>query len=159
MHSTQAPEPTRVERRLTVCGNIDHAAVWDTCCEQERDVLMQICRHGLVNPRAFHVVCGLLRRGLIRRTRDQGLRFTSVEFRQFVANATMMVSEKSSPRTAAKRLPAFAIGLLLLGVVLLFSQEELTTRLIGFLTTVTGGFETVRKQLAGTLDLGGTKKG
>jgi hypothetical protein len=138
---------------------IDYAAIWDTCSAQERDVLLQICRHGLVNPRAFHVVCGLLRRGLIRRTRDHGLRFSCLEFREFVANATMMVSEKSGPRIAGKRLPVYAIGLLLLGVMLLFSQEELTTRLIGFLTTVTGGFETVRKQLAGTLDLSGTKKG
>jgi len=153
---------SRFERRAAPPApgaSIDYTGVWETCCEQERDVLMQICRHGLANPRAFHVVCGLLRRGLVRRARDHGLRFCCAEFRQFVADATMMVSEKRSPGIAGKRLPAYAIGLLLFGVVLLFSQEELTTRLIGFLTTVTGGFETVRKQLAGTLDLGGTKRG
>jgi hypothetical protein len=136
----------------------DHAAIWDTCSEHDKEVLMQICRHGLVNPRAFHVVCGLLQRGLIRRTRDYVLRFSSAEFRQFVAGATVMVSEKRSPKTSVRRLPAYAIGLLLLGLLLLFSQEELTTRLIGFLTTVTGGFETVRKQLAGIQDAGAAKK-
>jgi hypothetical protein len=87
-----------------------------------------------------------------------GLRFFRPEFRQFVAGATMFVREKRSHRTGATRLPAYAIGLLLLGFVILFSQEELPTRLIGFLTTVTGGFEAVRKHLAGIQDFGGTNK-
>jgi len=34
----------------------------------------------------------------------------------------------------------------------------LTTRLVGFLTTVAGGFEAVRKQLAGIQDFSGPKK-
>jgi hypothetical protein len=156
----------RFERRIlppcqpieATCDHGGYRAIWDSCSAQEKGVLMQLCRHGLVNPRATQIVAALLRRGLIQRTRAMGLRFFRPEFCQFVAGATMFVREKRSHQTGATRLPAYAIGLLLLGVVMLFSQEELTTRLIGFLTTVTGGFEAVRKHLAGIQDFGGTNK-
>lgn len=139
-------------------GPWDYSAIWDSCSELERDVLMHLCRHGMVNPRASQVVGVLLRRGLIQRTRRLGLRFFQPEFCRFVGDATVLVREKRSAQLGSGRLPAYAIGLLLLGFVLLFSQEELTTRLIGFLTTLTGGFETIRKQLVGIQGTGGTSK-
>jgi cobalamin synthase len=42
----------------------------------------------------------------------------------------------------------YAIPILVTALVLFLSEEELTTRLIAFVTSVTAGFETIRKQLA-----------
>ena len=56
-------------------------------------------------------------------------------------------------------LVALGVGVSLLPISLLADDAPRRTRLIGFLTTVTGGFEAIRKQLAGpTGDSGGTKK-
>ena len=65
------------------------------------------------------------------------------------ANAVLMRGNNSSPRRTPNSLPAYAIALLIVGLVLFLSEEEMTTRLIAFLTTVTAGFEAIRKQLAG----------
>jgi len=59
---------------------------------------------------------------------------------------------EGGPATGVTRLPPYAIALVLLGIVLFFSQEEITSRLIGFLTTLTGGFEAIRRQFAGSAD-------
>jgi hypothetical protein len=152
---------SRFDRRvlpLDSAESVDGAAVWESCSEQEQAVMLHLSRYGVPNPCASRIVQGLLRRGLLRRTADRAIDFARPELARFVADAEMLGRQTESPRLGRSRLPAYAIGLLLLGFVILFSQEELTTRLIGFITTLTGGFEAVRKQLAGLRDLASDKK-
>ena len=84
---------------------------------------------------------------------------SSTEAYTFIAANSVLMRGTNAPRRTANPLPAYAIALLILGLVLFLSEEEMTTRLIAFLTTVTAGFEAIRKQLAGFhQDSGETKK-
>jgi len=121
--------------------------MWDSCSEQEKRLLAQICRHGLVNPQASELVNGLIRRGLLRRSSSLRLKLYSPGFRRFVCfAATPEQTERIRARAEQKRIPLYAIALVVAGVLLFLSQEELTSRLVGFLTTLTGGVQAIRKQ-------------
>lgn len=135
------------------------AEVWDSCSEQEKLLLTNLVRHRLLNPNAAPVIAGLAGRGLLKRRPSRRLDFFSTGFREFVREAQPVAApNEAAEKGKMRNLPAYAIALVLFGVVLFVSQEELTTRLIGFLTTVTGGFEAIRRQLGGSSG-GGESKG
>jgi hypothetical protein len=140
----------RIIGRPPAAASTDYAAIWDSCSEEEKRLLAQICKHGLINPKARDLVRGLIRRGLLRRAPTLRLKLYSPGFRRFVCDAaTPDQAERLQGRTARKRIPVYAIGMVMLGVALFLSQEELTSRLIGFLTTLTGGVQAMRKQFGG----------
>ena len=77
----------------------------------------------------------------------------------FVQSEAVIIREGPVPRERRSRLPVYAIPILVTALVLFLSEEELTTRLIAFVTSVTAGFETIRKQLASfSSSTDGTKK-
>ena len=126
------------------------AEIWDSCSEQEQLVLAQLERHKLVNPAASDVLLALAGRGLVRRAKSERWVFFDSDFRRFVNFAGFPASAEEVAESASlKKPPIFTIALVLAGVVLFLTQEETTTRMIGFLTSVTGGFEAIRRQIAG----------
>ncbi len=126
-----------------------HAAVWEECSWQEKVLLSNLASHPLLNPNAVPLVEGLVERGVLRVGRGGRLRFRCPGLREFARDVVHTPQFLQRPAAqGTRRLPAYAVGLVLLGFVLFVSQEEITTRLIGFLTTVTGGFEAIRKHLA-----------
>ena len=140
----------RIIGRPPAAASMDYAAIWDSCSEEEKRLLAQICKHGLINPRARELVRGLIRRGLLRRAPSLRLKLYSPGFRRFVCDAaTPDLAERLRVRTERKKIPIYAIGMVVLGVALFLSQEELTSRLIGFLTTLTGGVQAMRRQFGG----------
>jgi len=150
----------RIIGRPPAAALTDYAAIWDSCSEEEKRLLAQICKHGLINPTARELVRGLIRRGLLRRAPSLRLRLYSSGFRRFVCDAaTPDLAERLRVPATKKRIPIYAIGLVVLGVVLFLSQEELASRLIGFLTTLTGGIQAMRKQYGGSdMTVGPPKK-
>jgi hypothetical protein len=141
----------RIVGRPPAAASADYAAIWDSCSEEEKRLLAQICKHGLINPKARELVRGLIHRGLVCRAPSLRLRLYCPGFRRFVCDAaTPDQAERLQVRTTRKRIPVYAIGLVVLGVALFLSQEELTSRLIGFLTTLTGGVQALRRQFGGS---------
>jgi hypothetical protein len=84
----------------------------------------------------------------IRILRRRLLRFLNADWDPFVQSEAALVGEGPVPRERRGRVPVYAIPILVTALVLFLSEEELTTRLLAFLTSVTAGFETIRKQLA-----------
>ena len=127
---------------------VDYSSIWESCSYQEKLVLSQLAEHRLINPTAGSIAHALLTRSLIRRRPSLRFDFCSTAFQNFV-RAMEMHPEASESGLPAKRagLPPYAIALVLFGVIMFFSQEEITSRLIGFLTTLTGGFEAIRRQI------------
>jgi hypothetical protein len=149
----------RIIGRPPAAALTDYAAIWDSCSEEEKRLLAQICKHGLINPRARELVRELIRRGLLRRAPSLRLRLYSPGFRLFVCDAATPGQAERVP-ASRRRIPIYAIGMVALGVALFLFQEELTSRLIGFLTTLAGGIRAMRTQSGGSdLTAGPPKKG
>jgi hypothetical protein len=145
--------------RSVASGRVDprsHAAIWDNCSYQEKLVLVQLDKHRLVSPGAAAVAATLLARGLLRRRASGRLDFSATRFRRFVASAQEPLElELGRAGVVRRRLPSYAVALVLAGVVMFLSQEELTSRLLGFVTTLAGGLEALRKQVAAVNSGGG----
>jgi hypothetical protein len=138
----------------------DLSAIWDSCSEQEKAVLIHLCDHKLINPMAKPLADALMLRGIIRRKTNLRFDFTRPAFERFVSDAESLPESQALVATSRpKGLSPWAIALIMLGVILFFSQEEITSRLIGFLTTVTGGFEALRRQFSASNTPGGDKGG
>jgi hypothetical protein len=133
-----------------------YAAVWDSCSYQEKLVLVQLHKHKLLSPGAPAVVAALVRRGLVKRRPSGRFDFCSTGLRRFVAAAEEPQElELGRAAVVRKRIPAYAVALVLAGLVMFLSQEELTSRLVGFVTTLAGGLEALRKQLTSVTALSG----
>jgi hypothetical protein len=141
----------------------EHDAVWMSCSVHEKAILTYLDRHKLVAPTAAPVAARLLGRGLLRRRPDGRIEFASPQFQRFVSALQEAPDEVLlASQSASKGISPWAIGIVLLGVVLFFAQEELTGRLLGFLAAVAGGLETLRKHLAtisGSSSSSGSAKG
>ncbi|MCX6595602.1 MAG: cache domain-containing protein [Acidobacteria bacterium] len=123
-------------------------AVWMSCSVHEKAILTYLDRHKLVAPTAGPVAARLLGRGLLRRRPDGRIEFASPPFQRFVSALQEAPDEALlASQSASKGISPWAIGIVLVGVVLFFSQEELTSRLLGFLTSVGAGLEVLRKHL------------
>lgn len=123
-------------------------AVWMSCSVHEKAILTYLDRHKLVAPTAGLVAARLLGRGLLRRRPDGRIEFASPPFQRFVSALQEAPDEALlAAQSASKAISPWAIGIVLVGVVLFFSQEELTSRLLGFLTSVGAGLEVLRKHL------------
>jgi hypothetical protein len=100
---------------------------------------------------------------LLRRRPDGRIEFASPQFQRFVSALQEAPDEVLlASQSASKGISPWAIGIVLVGVVLFFAQEELTGRLLGFLAAVAGGLETLRKHLAtisGSSSSSGSAKG
>lgn len=134
-------------------GLTGYSQVWDSCSYQEQLLLTYLAEHKLVNPTAWPLVQALRARCIIRRRPSLRFDFWSSGFQDFVrAQGLKPLAIEGAPAAGATRLPPYAIALVMLGIVLFFSQEEITSRLVGFLTTLMGGFEAIRRQFAGSGD-------
>lgn len=136
----------------------DYSLLWESCSYEEKLLLSYLDRHKMVNPMAWPLVRELLARSIIRRRPSLRFDFSSSGFQDFVRAQQMKPYVAEGAPAATWRLPPYAIGLVLFGVVLFFSQEEITSRLIGFLTTLTGGYEAIRRQFAASADPAKSKK-
>ena len=127
----------------------DEGATWMSCSALERATLTYLDRENLVAPTAASVVGQLLSRNLLRRRPDGRIEFASPRFQRFVHALNEPPDESLlASHAVGKGISPWAIGIVLVGVVLFFSQEELTNRLLGFLTSVGAGLEVLRKHLA-----------
>lgn len=134
-------------------GLTGYSQVWDSCSYQEQLLLTYLAEHKLVNPMAWPLVQALRARCIIRRRPSLRFDFRSSGFQDFVrAQGLKPYALEGASAAAPTRLPPYAIALVMFGIVLFFSQEEITSRLVGFLTTLMGGFEAIRRQFAGAGD-------
>ncbi|MCX6591126.1 MAG: hypothetical protein NTZ56_06350 [Acidobacteria bacterium] len=138
----------------------DDAGVWMSCSALEKAMLTYLDREKLVTPTAADSARALMGRGLLRRRPDGRIEFASPRFQRFVHALKEAPDEALlAAHSVGKTISPWAIGLVLVGVVLFFSQEELTSRLLGFLTSVGAGLETLRKHLSASSGTPGGSSG
>jgi hypothetical protein len=127
----------------------DWATVWESCGADEKRVLCDLWKHRIVNPQAEAVVQTLIGRGLILRRASGWLELPTAGLRRFVARV-YEPPDRTLPGTAGHtRLPLLAVVMLVGGILVFLSQEEVATRAVGFLTTLAGGYGAIRKQFTG----------
>ena len=127
----------------------DWATVWESCGPAEKRVLCDLWKHRIVNPQAESVVRTLIGRGLILRRASGWLELPSAGLRRFVARVYEPPDRTLPGVTTRSRLPLLAVVMVVGGILLFLSQEEVATRAVGFLTTLAGGYGAIRKQLTG----------
>ena len=127
----------------------DWATVWESCGPEEKRVLCDLWKHRIVNPQAERVVRTLIGRGLILRRASGWLELPSAGLRRFVARVYEPPDRTLSATAGRSRLSLVAVVLMVGGILVFLSQEEVATRAVGFLTTLVGGYGAVRKQFTG----------
>ena len=121
-------------------------------------MLSQLAVDGLLNPANGRAVRQLLRRGLI--AKDPQFRILNESFRRFLRSAATPALKQGWQRDSrqsgwGKAHGVFFTTMLLIGVFLLATQNELFQSSAGYVTAALGGFGTLAK-LLDTLRGGGS---
>jgi hypothetical protein len=131
--------------------------VWNECSKTQQFVLTQLAEDGLLNPSNGRAVSQLMRRGLI--TKDPEFRIMNESFRRFLRSAAVPELRREWRHEAhgsgwGRAHGAFVTTMIIVGVFLLTTQNELWQSSAAYVTTALGALGTLSK-LAGTLKGGG----
>jgi hypothetical protein len=132
--------------------------IWHECSNEQKFVLSQLAVDGLLNPANGRTVRQLVRRGLI--AKDPQFRILNESFRRFLRSAATPALKQGWQRESrqsgwGKAHGVFFTTMLLIGVFLLATQNELFQSSAGYVTTALGGFGTLAR-LLNTLRGGGS---
>jgi hydrogenase-4 membrane subunit HyfE len=132
--------------------------IWHECTKEQKFVLAQLAVDGLLNPANGRAVRQLVRRGLI--AKDPQFRIMNESFRRFLRSAAtpdlkQEWMHQSRQSGWGKAHGVFFTTMLLIGIFLLTTQNELWQSSAGYVTTALGAFGTLAK-LLNTVRGGGT---
>ena len=124
--------------------------IWNECSKEQKFVLAQLAIDGLLNPNNGRAVRQLVRRGLI--VKDPQFRILNESFRRFLRSAATPEIKQEWQRESrqsgwGRAHGVFFTTMLLIGVFLLTTQNELWQSSAGYVTTALGGFGTLAKLL------------
>jgi hypothetical protein len=108
-----------------------YQSLWDVCSRAEKLVMIQLAEEGVVNPKSVELVRRLARRRLVRV--DPRYRLMNDSFREFVLTAEPpeQVAEwervDSAETWSRIGTPLYALGIMLVSIVLLTEPDEVTT--------------------------------
>ena len=124
--------------------------IWNECSKEQKFVLAQLAIDGLLNPNNGRAVRQLVRRGLI--VKDPQFRIMNESFRRFLRSAATPEMKQEWQRESrqsgwGKAHGVFFTTMLLIGVFLLTTQNELWQSSAGYVTTALGAFGTLAKLL------------
>ena len=124
--------------------------IWHECSREQKFVLSQLALDGLLNPTNGRAVRQLVRRGLI--AKDPQFRILNESFRRFLRSAATPQLRQGWLRDSrqsgwGKAHGVFFTTMLVIGVFLLTTQNELFQSSAGYVTTALGGFGTLAKLL------------
>jgi hypothetical protein len=124
--------------------------IWHECSNEQKFVLSQLAVDGLLNPANGRPIRQLMRRGLI--TKDPQFRILNESFRRFLRSAATPALKQGWQRESrqsgwGKAHGVFFTTMLVIGVFLLATQNELFQSSAGYVTTALGGFGTLAKLL------------
>jgi hypothetical protein len=123
-----------------------YRSLWSTCTKDERLVLYQLAKDGWANPRNRKAIQDLIRRKLV--VRSSGLHVMNRSFRQFVLDyqypeeVAAWDQEVKKSTWRAVRNSILATGLVL-GVWLVYSQQQVVHVALGYVGVVGGAAATV----------------
>ncbi len=132
--------------------------IWHECTKEQKFVLAQLAVDGLLNPANGRAVRQLVRRGLI--AKDPQFRIMNESFRRFLRSAAtpdlkQEWMHQSRQSGWGKAHGVFFTTMVLIGIFLLTTQNELWQSSAGYVTTALGAFGTLAK-LLNTVRGGGT---
>jgi len=123
-----------------------YRSLWSTCTKDERLVLYQLSNDGWANPRNRNAIQDLIRRGLV--VRSSGLHIMNRSFRKFVLDyqypeevAAWDQEVKKSTWRAVRR--SILVAGLVIGVWLVYSQQQVVHIALGYVGVVGGAAATV----------------
>jgi hypothetical protein len=124
--------------------------IWNECSKEQKFVLAQLAIDGLLNPNNERAVRQLVRRGLI--VKDPQFRILNESFRRFLHSAATSEMKQEWQRESrqsgwGRAHGVFFTTMLLIGVFLLTTQNELWQSSAGYVTTALGWFGTLAKLL------------
>ena len=124
--------------------------IWNECSKEQKFVLAQLAIDGLLNPTNGRAVRQLVRRGLI--AKDPQFRIMNESFRRFLRSAATPEMKQEWQRESrqsgwGKAHGVFFTTMLLIGLFLLTTQNELWQSSAGYVTTALGAFGTLGKLL------------
>jgi hypothetical protein len=138
-------------RRELVEDVLDHAdayyrSLWSTCTKNERLVLYQLSKDGWANPRNRKELQDLLRRGLI--VKNSGFQVMNLSFRQFVLNyqypeEVAAWDQEVNKSTGKAVRSSLLVAAAVLGVWLIYSQQQVFHLAIGYAGAIGGAAATV----------------
>ena len=122
--------------------------IWNECTKEQKFVLAQLAVDGLLNPTNGRAVRQLVRRGLI--AKDPQFRIMNESFRRFLRSAATPEMKQEWQRQSrqsgwGKAHGVFFTTMLLIGVFLLTTQNELWQSSAGYVTTALGGVRHARQ--------------
>ncbi len=122
--------------------------VWKECSHDQKFALAQLAEDGLLNPMNGRAIRQLARRGLV--TEDPQFRLMNESFRRFLRSHTSAELKRQWLRESrrsgwGKMHGAFFTTMLLLGVFLLTTQNELWQSSAAYVTTALGALGTLSK--------------
>ncbi len=124
-----------------------YRSLWDNCSTDEKIVLTQLSREGVVNPRQVNAVRSLLARGLLRM--DPVLKPINNSFGRYVASvfdAEEIDALESAGQTAGFNMRRVLMGLILLVLLFLwFTQRDVVDTWITYLGGIAVGMTSVLK--------------
>jgi hypothetical protein len=124
--------------------------LWSECSKEQKFVLAQLAIDGLLNPTNGRAVRQLVRRGLI--AKDPQFRIMNESFRRFLRSAATPELKQewqlqSRQSGWGRAHGVFFTTMLLIGIFLLTTQNELWQSSAGYVTTALGAFGTLAKLL------------
>jgi hypothetical protein len=124
--------------------------IWNECTKEQKFVLAQLAVDGLLNPANGRAVRQLVRRGLI--AKDPQFRIMNESFRRFLRSAATPELKQewmhqSRQSGWGKAHGVFFTTMVLIGIFLLTTQNELWQSSAGYVTTALGAFGTLAKLL------------
>jgi hypothetical protein len=138
----EPPTVRQLVNRIGLAAQPYYERVWDGCEVEEKRVLWQLARHGVVNPKAFDTVLDLLNKGLVVRTSDDPtLRLMNRSFAHFVRR-TVRRSEvwrwEEEEGLSAWEIWKWVlpIPLLLLGAFLFMTQQDALSNVVGLVVAL-----------------------
>ena len=125
--------------------------IWHECSNEQKFVLSQLAVDGVLNPANGRAIRQLVRRGLI--AKDPQFRILNESFRRFLRSAATPPLKRewlseSKQSVWGKAHGVFFTTMLLIGVFLLTTQNELFQSSAGYVTTALGGLGTLAKLLS-----------
>jgi hypothetical protein len=124
--------------------------IWNECSKEQKFVLAHLAVDGLLNPANGRAVRQLVRRGLI--AKDPQFRIMNESFRRFLRSAATPELKQewmhqSRQSGWGKAHGVFFTTMVLIGIFLLTTQNELWQSSAGYVTTALGAFGTLAKLL------------
>jgi hypothetical protein len=124
--------------------------IWSECSKEQKFVLAQLAVDGLLNPDNGRAVRQLVRRGLI--AKDPQFRILNESFRRFLRSAPNSELRQEWLRESrqsgwGRAHGVFFTTMVLIGVFLLATQNEIWQSSAGYITTALGAFGTLAKLL------------